>query len=417
MHRVNLIGTFIVLALTAAALAVHASVPSTIAFQGYLTDAGGAPANGSVGLVLQIYDVPSGGTSLWSETQSSVPVVNGVFAVALGAVTPFPSGLFEAAPRYLGIRVNGEAEMPRTELRSAPFALGALAAQMADSVTGAIDLRRGDQTVLETVNSTSGVRLEFSRVDGHFPTTYVGTRLGHGILVLYEDTGGATLRFLLDAGATGNGAANLPANAISNSELEDEPGVASSKDTAIYDVTSATPQSMISRTITPPTDGYVLALGQAAVRILHTQGTFTEGAIGLSDDGVNFGSAQDVNLQITSNAASGNYSFPAHMNATFAAAEGTPLTIHIVAQETGGNIRLEDLSLTLLFVPTAYGTVDPARPAPGGDQDEVSRPPQSPSDIQAEQEESRRWNSDRIEREIAKIRAEMDELQRKLSDR
>jgi len=102
-----------------------AVVPTTIAFQGYLTDTGGSPIDGDVNLELAMYPVATGGSALWTELQTTVPTNQGVFAIALGSVTPFPPDLFDG-PVYLGIRVDGAAEMePRTELQSTPYALHA----------------------------------------------------------------------------------------------------------------------------------------------------------------------------------------------------------------------------------------------------------------------------------------------------
>ena len=65
----------------------YAETPKTINYQGYLTDAGGNPVNGTRSIVFSIYNVNSGGTALWSETQS-VAVNNGIYSVILGSVTP-----------------------------------------------------------------------------------------------------------------------------------------------------------------------------------------------------------------------------------------------------------------------------------------------------------------------------------------
>jgi len=88
-----------VLMVAAAGREVNAAVPGTIAFQGYLTDQAGVPVSGPANLDFAIYAGPSGGAALWGETQAPVSVSEGVFAVALGAVTPLPARLFEAGSR------------------------------------------------------------------------------------------------------------------------------------------------------------------------------------------------------------------------------------------------------------------------------------------------------------------------------
>lgn len=74
-----------VLALSLAAEA--AAVPETIAYQGMLRSDGGAAISGMRSIEFKIYDDPTTGAVLWSETQS-VAVVDGRFNVILGAVNP-----------------------------------------------------------------------------------------------------------------------------------------------------------------------------------------------------------------------------------------------------------------------------------------------------------------------------------------
>ncbi|MEE4177355.1 MAG: hypothetical protein V2I46_07590 [Bacteroides sp.] len=102
-----------------------ASVPTTIDFQGHLTDTEGNPLNLSITMTFNLYDVETGGTALWSEAQL-VQISDGLFQVRLGASNPLDPGLFSSADRWLGIQVGAEAEMsPRTKFSSAGFALHA----------------------------------------------------------------------------------------------------------------------------------------------------------------------------------------------------------------------------------------------------------------------------------------------------
>lgn len=104
--------------------ALDAQAQRTIAYQGYLTTAGGVPLDATVQMTFSLYPAASGGDPLWSETQA-VPVANGSFAVRLGAVTPLGAPVFDAA-RYLGVRVGNDPEMvPRQLVASAPHALSA----------------------------------------------------------------------------------------------------------------------------------------------------------------------------------------------------------------------------------------------------------------------------------------------------
>lgn len=113
----------------------QAQVPMQIAHQGRLTDATGNPiTNSAQSIAFSIYDVATGGSLLWQETQS-VNVSNGLYSVLLGTVTPFPSNLFTGSPRFLAIKVGGDAEMtPRQRLVSVPFSINSSKAMEAGTV-------------------------------------------------------------------------------------------------------------------------------------------------------------------------------------------------------------------------------------------------------------------------------------------
>ena len=85
---------------------VNAQVPREINYQGYLTAAGGTPVNANVNMVFSLYNSPSGGAALYSESQNSVTVSNGVFNVLIGSVTPIPPAVLFDVPYWLGIAVG-----------------------------------------------------------------------------------------------------------------------------------------------------------------------------------------------------------------------------------------------------------------------------------------------------------------------
>lgn len=104
----------------------HAAAPTMINYEGVLEDNLGNPIDGTVSIVFTIYDASTGGASLWTETQASVAVSNGLFNVLLGAVTPLTPGVFTSDQRWLGVKVEADAEMtPRYRLASVGYALNA----------------------------------------------------------------------------------------------------------------------------------------------------------------------------------------------------------------------------------------------------------------------------------------------------
>ncbi|MBK7473631.1 MAG: hypothetical protein IPI73_26340 [Betaproteobacteria bacterium] len=123
---------------------VQALVPHQINYQGYLTNPGGTPVNASVTMVLNLYNVPTGGAALYTETQM-VTVTNGVFNVLIGSVTPL--ALPFDVPYYLGIMVGADPEMtPRQPVAASAYAirsatteaLAAGATVLASQVTGTV---------------------------------------------------------------------------------------------------------------------------------------------------------------------------------------------------------------------------------------------------------------------------------------
>lgn len=115
---------------------VTAANPTTVSFQGKVTNADGTNVtDGNYPFVFRLYTVSSAGTAIWTETQSSVSVAAGVFQVNLGSTCPFFTANacngntvidFNANPNlYLGITFNNDVagEMtPRVQMQSVPFA-------------------------------------------------------------------------------------------------------------------------------------------------------------------------------------------------------------------------------------------------------------------------------------------------------
>lgn len=138
MKKLFSISVFIILF---SLLCAHASagVPQYVNYQGKLTDdAGGLIVNDTVSIRFRIYTDPTGGTTLWDDTYSSVVIVNGLFSVLLGSI---PDSVFDGSIRYLGIKVESDNEAtPRKPFASVGYAYRASEADTADySRAGAAD--------------------------------------------------------------------------------------------------------------------------------------------------------------------------------------------------------------------------------------------------------------------------------------
>jgi len=158
------------------------AIPAQINYQGVLKDTAGNPiSNPALSMVFSIYSGATGGTALWTETQS-VTVEGGIYSVQMGSVTPIPASHFDGNAKYLGIQVGTDTEMtPRLILVSVPYAYRAAqtdAATSAITAEGAANAdnatKAGNYPVAKTgsgdfVTVTTGGKLDSSLI----PTTGV----------------------------------------------------------------------------------------------------------------------------------------------------------------------------------------------------------------------------------------------------
>lgn len=172
-----MLGTLVAIALMASFhLPVSAAgVPSVISYQGKLMQPSGAPVpDGTVTIVFSIYDVPTGGTPLWTETNTSIQVKGGLFSAMLGSVAPIPTAVFASPDRYFGIKVGADSETsPRQKIASTAYAQtagSAETAKVADNGTpvGGIIMWSGAATAIPTgwklcdgTNGTPNLRDKF----------------------------------------------------------------------------------------------------------------------------------------------------------------------------------------------------------------------------------------------------------------
>lgn len=121
--------------------AVTATVPANVNVQGVLRDGVGGLESGAFQFTINIYSAAAGGTSLWTETQSSVPVESGFFTLTLSESDAHVSiaDVVEnhASPLYVGVTLQGDsAELPRIPLNSVPYAFVADHATTVDNFGG-----------------------------------------------------------------------------------------------------------------------------------------------------------------------------------------------------------------------------------------------------------------------------------------
>lgn len=112
----------IAICLSLCASPAAAAVPGVINYQGILTDPQGDPIAVPVSVVFTIYDAPTAGAILWTETRTITPDPEGRFSLLLGLSEPIADSVFKTPPCWLGAKVTTDPELvPRTLLSSVPF--------------------------------------------------------------------------------------------------------------------------------------------------------------------------------------------------------------------------------------------------------------------------------------------------------
>jgi len=141
---------------------VYADSPRLLNFQGLLSDAAGDPIEGNTTITFSLYNVASGGTPLWTETQSVASDDKGLYSVLLGGITAL--NLDFDIQYYLGITISGESEMtPRFQLASTAYALNAVTS--IDDVKnggGNIDLVAGSNITITPNDTTNTITFNAS---------------------------------------------------------------------------------------------------------------------------------------------------------------------------------------------------------------------------------------------------------------
>ncbi len=193
-----------------AALCLAASSTQMINYQGRLTDDGGAPITGdTVSVVFSIYDGDTAAAALWSETQA-IAVADGVYSVALGAVNPISDDLFNAADRWLGVKVRADAEMsPRAQITSVAYAINS------KRVAGKI-IQSGQATINVSAAATGSANVTFPAAFASPPQVITGAlddQVGGKTMIVDQVTNvtttGATVNFVTLDASTTTGAANF----------------------------------------------------------------------------------------------------------------------------------------------------------------------------------------------------------------
>jgi hypothetical protein len=404
--------SFVLLALALVAATAHATVPSTISYQGVITDgAGNIVPDGPYNLTFKIYDVPVLGAALWTEVQVGVTVTKGGFAVNLGSVTPLTSLAFDK-PYYLGIAVGANPEMtPRVTMAASPYGLslrlpftgvanGANPAFTIQNNSGAAvvadpSLEAGTATSNGTFvaydNGATGFEVgpfatlgsfahwrnsTFGYLGGLEPDSdggnsgYFWVSGQNGGFTVDGNAGGTSDPFVYISGAgsssyfdtnvSGDAAVGLPTDAVSSGEILDEPGIAQAHSTTSVNYTDAALTDVASVTITIPAAGYIVLAGDGQVNHSGTTASnYSYVQISETSPGSLDFSHYGFEGSATGYATTGSNFSLTHQQRTYYKASPGAYTFYFQLQKATANGTAYIWQPTLLatYYPTSYGAV------------------------------------------------------------
>lgn len=185
-----------------------AAVFKQIPYTGMLKTSGGANvSDGNYAMEFNLYTVSAGGVSVWSENYGAVTVSDGLFSVLLGSINSFEGdGIdFSADTYYLGISVNGNAEMtPRQRVGANAYAINSSAVEGAVPGTAADNILQLGSNGEISLNSYIEGLDYMSLVPGVAPLAPSDGQIyyDNGDDTLYGRIGGAWLNLGAAAGAT-----------------------------------------------------------------------------------------------------------------------------------------------------------------------------------------------------------------------
>jgi len=235
-----------------------------------------------------------------------------------------------------------------------------------------------------------------------------------------------------EIGADAVGTSEVADGSLSAVDIDDEPGVASNTSNVIISM-DGTVQTLLSRTITAPAAGYVLAIATAAVLMDHTNSTLSRASFGVSSTAGVFPANQSVSVQVSGSAPTGDYSLAVTVHGLFST-PGGPDTFYFLGDETWGDFIMSHLQLTLIYFPTAHGTVvstaaasggeiisyESADPPPGGDVPprRTVLPETGGEPVQSQVAEGLRQRADLagIQQELARVKSETEARIQKLEE-
>lgn len=199
------------------------AIPKQINYQGILKE-GSALLDGNYPFTFRIYNDPTGGSALWTESQT-ITVENGLFSAHLGSVTPIAGVPFNRV-HFLGITIGTGSELaPRTMLT--PSAYSFMSMDIMDNTVSTLKLQDAAVTSAkigsnQVVKSINGLKDDVTFVAG---TNITLTPSGNNITINAAGGGGGSVTQVnTGPGLTGGpitttGTISVPNDGITNAML------------------------------------------------------------------------------------------------------------------------------------------------------------------------------------------------------
>ncbi len=177
---------------TLVATVADAVVPSLVNYQGILKNASDVPQVGTFSVTFALYSTPSGGSPIWTETQSVTTDAEGVFNVLLGSNMTLTESAFSGSDRYLGTAVSPDGEMtPRTRIATVAYAFRPATVDGASggTVTGNVTVAAGNVELGPSTPAGGNITKNGSLFihDFGLDNTFVGLQAGNQTMSGYDN--------------------------------------------------------------------------------------------------------------------------------------------------------------------------------------------------------------------------------------
>jgi hypothetical protein len=305
-------------------------MPRTLNYQGTLATGSTPVPDGNYSVTFRLYTVSSGGSAVWTETQS-VTTRNGVFSAILGKTAALPAAFNTSY--WLSLQVGADAEMsPRLEMTGVSYSMQSA---LSDSTRKVGNGSIGSSQLAD--NAVSSTKI----VDGSITGTDVAS------------------------------------STLSAANILDAPGVSSSEG-AVHQLGSGNIiYALDSVDISFPASGYAVVIASGLLGLQHTSGEATDVSICISGSRTGLAPYGANVAYVPSGAATGPYMFPFSTTNIFNLGAGT-WKFYLLAEYVLGSsasTQVGQTRLTAMYFPVLRGTLSKpvgvgealdARMAPGG---------------------------------------------------